>query len=194
MRTDRAGYTPCQGRGREFCPFLGLSQFTEDYPMAVDKVMKNVVVELQYKLKLDDGTMIEESTADDPLIYLHGHENIIPGLEQALEGMRVGERKTVVVEPEDAYGEYDEEDIGRINMSEIPADFEPEIGMLLPVIDEDGNEDEVEIIDIETDAIIVDFNHPLAGERLEFDIEITGLREANAEELAHGHVHEDGGH
>ncbi len=160
--------------------------------MGPDRVAKDVVVELQYKLRLDDGTLVEESTPDDPLVYLHGHENIIPGLERQLEGMRIGEKKKVVVEPEEAYGEYDENDIGRINMSEIPDDFEPEIGMLLPVIDDEGNEDEVEVVDIEDGALIVDFNHPLAGERLEFEVEITGLRIADSEELDHGHVHEDG--
>lgn len=160
--------------------------------MAPDKIAKGVVVELQYKLRLDDGTLVEESTSDDPLVYLHGHDNIIPGLERQLEGMRVGEKKTVIVQPEEAYGEYNEDDIGRISLDEIPTNFEPEIGMLLPVIDDEGNEDEVEIVEIEDDAIIVDFNHPLAGERLEFEVEVTGLRAADAEELDHGHVHEDG--
>jgi FKBP-type peptidyl-prolyl cis-trans isomerase SlyD len=171
---------------------LYLLAFAEDDLMAPDKIAKDVVVELQYKLRLDDGTLVEESTLDDPLVYLHGHDNIIPGLERQLEGMRAGEKKTVTVEPEEAYGEYNEDDIGRISLNEIPADFEPEIGMLLPVIDDEGNEDEVEIVEIEDDAIIVDFNHPLAGEQLEFEVEITGLRAADSEELDHGHVHEDG--
>lgn len=195
MRVDAIhvrSYTPSQGGGE--APSFNLHQFPfgEDVQMALDKIAKDVVVELQYKLRLDDGTLVEESTPDDPLVYLHGHDNIIPGLERQLEGMRVGEKKTITVEPEEAYGEYNEDDIGRISLDEIPADFEPEIGMLLPVIDDEGNEDEVEIVEMEDDAIIVDFNHPLAGERLAFEVEVTGLRAADAEELDHGHVHEDG--
>ncbi len=160
--------------------------------MAPETVAKDVVVSLQYKLRLDDGTLVEESSEHDPLVYLHGHKNIVPGLERALEGMRVGERKTVVVEPQDAYGEYDPDDVGRLSRDQLPAGFVPEVGMFLPVVDETGRESEVEIVSIEEDALILDFNHPMAGERLQFEVEITGLRAANPEELDHGHAHSHG--
>jgi FKBP-type peptidyl-prolyl cis-trans isomerase SlyD len=160
--------------------------------MTPDKVTKDVVVSLQYKLRLDDGTLAEESEPDDPLMYLHGYDNIIPGLERALEGMRVGESRTVIVEPLDGYGEYDPDDVGRLSRSDLPPGFVAEVGMILPVVDEMGHEGEVEVVEIEDDSIVVDFNHPMAGERLEFEVEITELREASAEELDHGHVHDHG--
>jgi FKBP-type peptidyl-prolyl cis-trans isomerase SlyD len=159
--------------------------------MAPDKVKDDVVVTLQYTLRLDDGTLVEESEPDDPLVYLHGHENIIPGLEKELAGLRVGDRKSVVVDPEEGYGDYDPEDIGRISKDGLPDEFEPEVGMLVPIIDEEGNEAEVLIIEITDEDLIVDFNHPMAGERLHFDVEITELREATPEELDHGHAHFD---
>jgi FKBP-type peptidyl-prolyl cis-trans isomerase SlyD len=159
--------------------------------MPPEKIQENAVVTLQYKLRLDDGTLVEESEPDDPLVYLHGHENIIPGLEKELAGMRVGDRKTIVVDPEEGYGDYDPEDIGRISKEGLPDEFDPEVGMLVPIIDEEGNEAEVLIIEITDEDLIVDFNHPMAGERLHFEVEITGIREAEEEELEHGHVHMD---
>jgi FKBP-type peptidyl-prolyl cis-trans isomerase SlyD len=162
--------------------------------MAPDTVKDDVVVTLQYKLRLDDGTLVEESELDDPLMYLHGHENIIPGLEDALTGMHVGEKKSVVVEPEDGYGEYDPQDIGRLSREGMPDDFDPEVGMLIPIIDEEGNEAEVLIVEMDDEDITVDFNHPMAGERLHFEVEITDLREPTPDELAHGHVHDDSDH
>jgi len=162
--------------------------------MAADKVAKDVVVTLQYKLMLDDGELVEESEQDDPLMYLHGHQNIIPGLEEALEGMTVGEKKTVIVEPEDGYGEYDPEDMGRIDRSELPPDFEPEAGMVIEVTDDDGDEAEAVIVEVDDEGILLDFNDPMAGERLHFEVEITGLRAATSEELDHGHVHDEGHH
>ncbi len=162
--------------------------------MAPDKVGKNVVVSLQYRLRIDDGTLVEESEQDDPLMYLHGHDNIIPGLERALEGMRVGEKQAVIVEPEDGYGDYDPEDIGELKRSDFPPNVPPTVGMIVPIIDDEGNEGEAEVVEVDGDTVVLDFNHPLAGERLHFEIEITGLRDATSEELAHGHVHEAGAH
>jgi FKBP-type peptidyl-prolyl cis-trans isomerase SlyD len=159
--------------------------------MAPDKVQDNAVVTLQYKLRLDDGTLVEESEPDDPLVYLHGHENIIPGLEKALTGMRVGEHKSVEVDPEEGYGDYDPADVGRITRAGLPEEFQPEVGMLIPIIDEDGNEAEVLIIEMDDVDITVDFNHPMAGERLHFEVEVTDIREPTPEELDHGHVHLD---
>jgi FKBP-type peptidyl-prolyl cis-trans isomerase SlyD len=159
--------------------------------MTPEKVQDDAVVTLQYKLRLDDGTLVEESEPDDPLVYLHGHENIIPGLENALTGMKIGDRKSVDVDPEDGYGDYDPADVGRINRVGLPEEFQPEVGMLIPILDEDGNEAEVLIIEMDDDDITVDFNHPMAGERLHFEVEVTGLREPTPEELDHGHVHMD---
>ncbi len=158
--------------------------------MSHDAVSQDVVVTLHYRLKLDDGSLVEESTADDPLTYLHGHENIIPGLEEALDGMSVGEQKLVIVESDDAYGDYDPDEIVEVDLAELPTGFQPEVGMLLAVPDEDGDQDIAQITEVGPDFITLDFNHPLAGKRLHFDVTIAELRAPTAEELAHGHIHD----
>ncbi len=157
--------------------------------MMPETVRKDVVVSLQYKLWLDDGELVEETLADEPLVYLHGHDNIIPGLERALEGMRVGESKKVVVEPEDAYGEYDPEDVEKVSRAALPPELKPTVGMVLTIVDDRGNMYDAVLTDMDEETITLDFNHPMAGERLTFEVTITGLRAASAEELEHGHVH-----
>lgn len=162
--------------------------------MPPDRVEDDVVVSLQYKLWLEDGSLVEESEADDPLEYLHGHRNIIPGLERELAGLRVGDEKTVVVQPEDAYGEYDPENVGTISRSNLPPDFDVAEGMMLEVVDEDGEPFIARVAEVSEDAVTLDYNHPMAGQQLRFEVEITGLREATSVELAHGHVHDPGSH
>jgi FKBP-type peptidyl-prolyl cis-trans isomerase SlyD len=156
--------------------------------MSPDKVMDDVVVAIHYKLWVD-GEMVEESEDGEPLVYLHGHENIIPGLESELAGLTVGETKTVEVEPSDAYGEYDESEVDVVSRSELPPDFEPQKGMLLTVTDTSGEEFMAHITDMDGDNVTLDFNHPMAGKALKFEVTIKELREPSAEELDHGHVH-----
>jgi len=159
-----------------------------------EKIANDVVVSVQYRLWLDDADeLIEESEAGDPLMYLHGHDNIIPGLEAALEGRTVGEKLTVVVEPDEAYGDYDDDDIDEIPLADLPTELTPELGMLLEVVDDDDNVFVAEIVELNDEAAVLDFNHPLAGERLRFEVEVTALREPTPGELEHGHVH-DGDH
>lgn len=158
--------------------------------MAPEQIDRDVVVSLQYKLSLDDGTVVEESEHGDPLVYLHGYGNIVVGLERELEGMKVGESKAVVVESADAYGEYDPEDIEEVSRAEMPPDFEPEVGMLLEVHDDEEDDYVAVVKEITEGGMLLDFNHPLAGERLHFDITVEGLRAASAEEMAHGHAHD----
>jgi FKBP-type peptidyl-prolyl cis-trans isomerase SlyD len=159
--------------------------------MTPERVDQDVVVSIQYRLTSDDGTLLEESQAGDPLVYMHGHDNIITGLERELTGMAVGEAKTIIVEPADGYGEYDPEDMERVSKSEMPSGFEPEVGMLLEVHD-DEDEDYVAIIkEVTDDGMLLDFNHPLSGQRLHFDVTVEELRAATSEEVAHGHAHSD---
>lgn len=161
--------------------------------MAPDRIDNDVVVTLNYRLTLDDGELVEESDPSDPLVYLHGHDNIIPGLENALTGLGSGETKQVIVEAADAYGEYDEEDVEEVMLDELPDDFKPEVGMILEVSDEDDEGELVGIItEITDESLMLDLNHPLAGKRLHFDVTIIELRNAEPEELAHGHVHDHG--
>jgi FKBP-type peptidyl-prolyl cis-trans isomerase SlyD len=158
--------------------------------MSHNTISHDVVVTLHYRLTLDDGSLVEESSADDPLSYLHGYDNIIPGLEEALDGMSIGEKKLVVVEPDDAYGEYDPDEVVEVDRADLPPDLQPEIGMMLAVPDEDGDHDVAQVTEVEADYITLDFNHPLAGQRLHFDVTIAELRDPTAEELEHGHVHD----
>lgn len=160
-----------------------------------DKIANDVVVSLKYKLWLDENDeLIEESEAGDPLMYLHGHDNIIPGLEAALDGRTLGETLTVIVEPEEGYGEYDEDDVDEIPLADLPTELEPELGMVLEVVDDDDNVFVAEIVEITDEVAVLDFNHPLAGERLRFEVEVIDLRDPTPEELDHGHVHEGDHH
>jgi FKBP-type peptidyl-prolyl cis-trans isomerase SlyD len=159
--------------------------------MSQTTVAQDLVVALQYRLTLDDGSLVEESTTDDPLVYLHGHENIIPGLEEALTGMAIGEQKQVTVEAADAYGEYDPDEVEEVPYADLPPGLKPEVGMMLAVHDDEGNEEVALVTEVVDDGITLDFNHPLAGQRLHFDVTIFDLREATDEELEHGHVHGD---
>lgn len=161
--------------------------------MTPERIAQDVVVSLHYKLRLDDGNLVEESETDDPLVYLHGHQNIIPGLESALGGMAVGEKKMVTVEAADAYGEYDSDDVESVPRSQLPKDFDPVVGEMISVRDQEGNPYFAQVAEVGTDEIMLDFNHPMAGKRLHFEVTITTLRAATAEELEHGHVH-DGHH
>ncbi len=149
-----------------------------------------LVVSLAYSLRLDDGEEIDSAPSDDPLIYLHGAQNIIPGLEEALSGMKIGDTRKVSVEPGSAYGEVDPEAVQFIPYENFPDDIDLEEGLELRLVDEkSGHQMEAYISELRDDGALVDMNHPLAGETLHFDVEIVGLRRATEDEIAHGHVH-----
>ena len=156
-------------------------------------VTDDVVVSMAYKLTVD-GEVLDEAGADDALQFLQGHRNIIPGLESQLTGMKVGESKSVVVPPETGYGEVDKDSIDEIQVSEFPEGVNPEVGMELELKDKEGNEMYGRVLSIQDDTVTVDFNHPLAGKELHFEVKIADLRAATGEELAHGHVHAHGHH
>jgi FKBP-type peptidyl-prolyl cis-trans isomerase SlyD len=156
-------------------------------------VADDVVVAVDYILTLEDGEEVDRSDKDDPMVFLQGHGQIIPGLEKALYGMRLGEEKSVIVQPEDAYGEYDPENFERLPRSEFPVEMELEVGMILELHDDSGEVFEVEVIEVLPEHVVLDMNHPMAGEALHFQVRIAGLRAATLEELAHGHVHGPGG-
>ncbi len=152
-------------------------------------VQKDKVVEMHYTLKNDAGEVIDTSTGQDPMPFLHGHGNIIPGLESALEGMKVGETCEVSVEAKDAYGEYHPEGVQEIPMEAVQGIEGLQVGMQLQSQDEQGNPFAVHVKEIKEDTIVIDANHPLAGETLHFSVSIENVRDASEEELAHGHVH-----
>jgi len=156
-------------------------------------VGEGLVVSLAYRLRLDDGEEIDAAAAGDPLVYLHGAGNIIPGLESALDGMKVGESKSVTVSPEDGYGGVDPDAFELMPYEMFPNDMELEEGMGLRLVDNSsGQQVQAYISELRDEGVLLDLNHPLAGETLHFDVEVVGLRAATAEEAAHGHAHSHG--
>lgn len=152
------------------------------------QVADDVIVSIDYKLTVD-GEVVDSTEGDEPLQFLQGHQNIIPGLERELTGMKIGENKTVVVAPAEAYGEVDPENVIEVPRSEFPAEIPLDKGTELEVKNADGEVLSATIADVSEDSVQLDFNHPLAGKHLTFDVTITDLRTASDEELAHGHVH-----
>jgi FKBP-type peptidyl-prolyl cis-trans isomerase SlyD len=158
-------------------------------------VADGLIVSLAYTLRLDDGEEIDSAASDDPLMYLHGAQNIIPGLEQALTGLKIGDARQVSVEPGSAYGEMDPDAFELVPYDAFPADVDLEEGMGLRLMDEQsGRQTEAFVSELRDDGALIDLNHPLAGETLHFDVEIVGLRRATADEIAHGHAHTDHAH
>lgn len=155
----------------------------------VDRIQDGMVVTLAYRLLLD-GQEIETADADDPLDYLHGAENIVPGLERALVGKQVGERMTVTLAPADAYGEYDEDNVESIAREDMPD--EVQAGMEVVIEDDDGYMYEAIVAEVTDEAVLLDFNSPLAGKTITYEVEVLGIREADADELDHGHPHSYG--
>jgi len=151
------------------------------------------VVSIDYTLKDDEGDVLDSSEAGAPLVYLHGADNIIPGLEAALTGKSAGEALTVVVSAEDGYGEYDESLVAEVERDRFPGADEIELGDQFQANTPEGPR-MVTVIGIDDEAITIDANHPLAGETLHFDVTIVEVRAATKEEIEHGHVHGEGGH
>jgi len=157
-------------------------------------IADGAVVTMHYKLTLSDGQVIDSSEGQDPLAYLHGANNIVPGLEAAMGGKAAGESFEVNVAPEEGYGPRIDEAIQTVPRDRFPADATLEAGIQFQATDPDGNPLMGTITAVEGEDITVDFNHPLAGQTLNFSIEIVEVREATEEEQKHGHVHGPGGH
>ncbi|PIW47078.1 MAG: peptidylprolyl isomerase [Zetaproteobacteria bacterium CG12_big_fil_rev_8_21_14_0_65_54_13] len=154
------------------------------------QISHHKVVSAQYTLSNDAGEVIDSSEAGDPLVYLHGEENIIPGLESALTGKAVGDKLKVSLDAVDAYGEYDNELVETVSAGIFEGVDKIEVGMEFET--ELPDEEEVEFVRVtavDGDNVTIDGNHPFAGMRLHFDITIEAIREATEEEIEHGHVH-----
>lgn len=149
------------------------------------------VVAIHYTLKDDEGTELDSTIGADPMVYLHGVGNIIKGLELALLGKQQGDKITAQIEPADGYGEFIAEMVQAVPRS-VFADQEVEVGMRFNTKTERGPLAFV-IKEVSEDEIIVDGNHPLAGQTLHFDVSVEAVREATEQELIHGHVHGQGG-
>lgn len=154
---------------------------------------ENSVVTFHYTLTNAQGEVLDSSRDGEPLAYLHGAGNIIPGLEKALTGKQAGDKLNVTVEPGDGYGERDESLVQEVPRRAFQGVPEIEPGMTFHAQSSQGPM-RVTVTGVAGDMVTVDGNHPLAGETLHFDVEITEVRAATLEELAHGHVHGPGGH
>lgn len=162
--------------------------------LAMNEVIQDgKVVYLKYLLKDSEGEVLDEADEKDPMIYLHGAEQIVPGLEDALEGLKVGDSKQVSVDPEDGYGVHDPKLKMAVDRSQFPEDVIPEEGMQFEVETDDGEDVIFTVTGVQGDKVHVDGNHPLAGEVLHFDVKVVNIREATQEEKDHGHAH-DGHH
>ena len=161
--------------------------------MSKDTVENGVVVSMEYTLHVD-GELLDSSEGHGPLQYLAGHQNIVIGLENAMMGMKVGESKDVVVAPADGYGEFDGDAYLDVPRDQFPKDMELEEDMELTVRDDSGEGRYARVESIEDNTVRLNFNHPLAGEELRFNVKVVALREPTEEELDHGHVHEEGHH
>ena len=157
-------------------------------------IAANKAVSIDYTLTNDAGEVIDSSTGGAPMVYLHGAGNIIVGLEKALEGKSAGDELSVAVEPQDAYGEYSAELVAVLGREMFEGVDELEVGMQFHASGPDGSMQIVTIRDLDGDEVTVDGNHPLAGQRLNFEVKVVDVRDAHAEEIAHGHVHGEGGH
>jgi FKBP-type peptidyl-prolyl cis-trans isomerase SlyD len=135
--------------------------------------------------------VIDSSDESEPLEFLQGHKNIIPGLEKELYGMGVGDSKEITVAAKDAYGPIDPEAVIEVPKDQFPDDVPLEPDVQLQVRDMDGRVMDARITEVKDDTITLDFNHPLAGMDLHFAVKVVSLREPTEEELEHGHIHGD---
>ena len=154
---------------------------------------KNKVVTFHYTLKNAAGEEMESSKDKDPMSYLHGANNIITGLEKAMEGRAVSDKFSVTLEPEDAYGVRNEKNVQRIPLKRLKGIGKVSVGQVLNLETNKGQV-QVTVMKVGRFNVDVDGNHPLAGVQLTFDVEITDIRDASEEEAKHGHAHGPGGH
>lgn len=156
-------------------------------------ITQDQVVSIHYTLTDDEGEVLDSSGAGEPLAYLHGHGNLIPGLERELTGKSSGDKLQVKIAPADAYGEYDQALVQRVPRRALKGVSDVRVGMRLQAQTPEGPRT-LTITQVAGDMVTLDGNHPLAGKHLNFAVEVAEVRDATSEELAHGHVHGPGDH
>jgi FKBP-type peptidyl-prolyl cis-trans isomerase SlyD len=154
----------------------------------------NKIVTLNFIMKDDKGNIIESTENAEPFYFLSGNNQILPKLEEAVDEMPIGGKKNIVIGYSNAYGEYSQKAIRLAKRTDFPENARIEIGRDYEVNSKDGKHMSFTITKIEGDNITIDFNHPLAGKNLEFEIELLDIRDPLPEELEHGHAHGSGGH
>lgn len=161
------------------------------------KIAADKVVSFHYRLSEPGQEIVEDSHDDQPVVYLHGHGGMLPGLEEALAGKQAGDKFTVTLPPEKAYGPRRADSVQRISVKHVvnpghkKVSYRP--GMVVQLNTEHGPR-EVTVVKAGLKTIDVDTNHPMAGRTLQFEVEVVDVRDASDEEIAHGHVHGEGGH
>jgi FKBP-type peptidyl-prolyl cis-trans isomerase SlyD len=155
------------------------------------QVAKNTVVTLDYNVTDPDGELVDAGA--EPLVYLHGgYDDIFPMIEEAMQGKKIGESAIIKMQPDDAFGEYDAELIQVEPRSGFPKELE--VGMQFEGVPEGADDDDIliyRVTEIANDKVVMDGNHPLAGMALIFTCTVTAVRPASAEEIEHGHLHDD---
>lgn len=149
--------------------------------MATERIAKDVVVGINYKLTLDDGTQVDSTEDRGPMEYLHGHGNLIPGLEKALDGCEVGAELSITFPPDEGYGPRDPDRLVEVSKKQLG--FDPEIGTVVAARLPDGREQHLLVAENDGEKVTLDGNHPLAGQSLHFEVGVASLREATSEEL-----------
>jgi FKBP-type peptidyl-prolyl cis-trans isomerase SlyD len=157
------------------------------------QITKDKVVAIHYTLKNNAGNVIDSSEGKDPLYYLHGNGNLIPGMEEGLEGKIKGDNFELKISPEKGYGVRNLEAIQQVPLAAFNG-ADVKVGMQFQASGDQGYPIIVTVTAVDADNVTVDANHPLAGEELHFKVEVMEVREASSEEIAHGHVHGPGGH
>lgn len=156
------------------------------------QIQENSVVQFHYSLT-ENGTELEGSRQGSPLLYLHGHNQMLPKLEEALAGKTAGDKLQLTLAPADAYGEHQDDAIQSVQVKHLQGAKKWKPGMVA-WINTDQGERQVTVVKVGMFKAEVDTNHPLAGKTVTFDIEVLSVRAASEEELAHGHAHGEGGH
>lgn len=156
-------------------------------------ISENTVVSIHYTLTNDAGEVLDSSSGGEPLTYLHGASNIIPGLEAALQGRKVGDQFKVSVAPKDGYGERIDALVQRIPKNQFAQPDQLQKGMQFQIQGPNGPLI-LTVVEVSNSDVVVDGNPELAGQNLHFDVEVTDVRQASSEEIEHGHAHGSGGH
>jgi FKBP-type peptidyl-prolyl cis-trans isomerase SlyD len=161
---------------------------------AAMEIEKDRVVAINYTLTDDEGKVLDTNQGKTSLYYLHGHGNLVPGLEKALVGKSAGDKVSTKVPPEDGYGEYDASRQFEVPKGELGPQVTPQKGMVLSMRGPNGMAVPVTVLKVKLRTVVMDGNHQLAGKNLNFEVDVVSVRKAKKEELAHGHAHGPGSH
>lgn len=163
-----------------FFMLLVIGAFAQAEPVEGEKSMSvsdGREVSIEYTLKLEDKTVVDSNVGEEPFRFIQGAHQIIPGLEKAIDGMKVGDEKSVTIKPEDAYGAVDETAFLEVDKEQVPADA-LEVGAQLQGQDQSGRIFNARVAEVKEKTVVLDFNHPLAGKTLHFDVKILDVKES----------------